>query len=93
MIHSKKTLDNHSKISTKNNFSYHSRNTQQLIMERLEEKHTLKDFIKVIDNKCKEWLNTKYAKWLRPETLFSVEHLDSYLQDEASTTEVLDMEK
>lgn len=77
---------------TKNNFSYHSRNTQQLIMDRMEEKFTLKDFIKVIDNKCAEWLNTEYAKWLRPETLFSVEHFDSYLQNKSSTMEILDMD-
>ena len=83
---------NYLNTKTKNNFSCHSRNTQQLIMERLEEKHTLKDFEKVIDNKCKEWLNTDMAKWLRPETLFSVEHFDSYLQNKLDTTEILDMD-
>ncbi|MCH7724603.1 MAG: conserved phage C-terminal domain-containing protein [Bacteroidetes bacterium] len=82
----------HLNQKTKNNYSYHSRNIQQLIMDRMEEKFTLKDFIKVIDNKCVEWLNTENAKWLRPETLFSVEHFDSYLQDKSSTTEILDMD-
>lgn len=62
------------------NYSYHTRNIQQLIMDRLEEKFTLNDFKKVIDNKCREWLNTNMAKYLRPETLFGVDHFDSYLQ-------------
>lgn len=65
------------------NYSYHARNIQQLVMDRLEEKFTVKDFKKVIDNKCRDWLNTKYAKFLRPETLFSVEHFDSYLNEKA----------
>ncbi|PCJ57906.1 MAG: hypothetical protein COA65_08585 [Rhodospirillaceae bacterium] len=63
------------------NYSYHARNIQQLVMDRLEEKFTVKDFKKVIDNKCRDWLNTQYAKYLRPETLFSVEHFDSYLNE------------
>ena len=65
------------------NFSHHARNIQQLVMDRMDEKFTVKDFKKVIDNKCRNWLNTKYAKFLRPETLFSVEHFDSYLNEKA----------
>jgi len=61
-------------------YSYHARNIQQLVMDRMDEKFTVKDFKKVIDNKCSEWLNTGMAKYLRPETLFSAEHFDSYLQ-------------
>lgn len=67
------------KVNSK--FSHHARNIQQLVMDRMDEKFTVKDFKKVIDNKCSEWLNTKYAKYLRPETLFSVEHFDSYLNE------------
>lgn len=66
---------------TGSNYSYHARNIQQLVMDRMDEKFTVNDFKKVIDNKCIEWLNTKYAKFLRPETLFSVEHFDSYLNE------------
>ena len=61
-------------------YSYHARNIQQLVMDRMDEKFTVNDFKKVIDNKCSEWLNTGMAKYLRPETLFSAEHFDSYLQ-------------
>jgi len=69
------------------NYSYHARNVQQLIMDRMDEKFTVKDFKKVIDNKCREWLNTSNAKWLRPETLFSVEHFDSYLNEKPEKKE------
>ena len=31
----------------------------------------MKDFFKVIDNKCAEWLGGKMDKFLRPDTLFS----------------------
>lgn len=45
--------------------------TKKLIHARLAEGFTLEDFKTVIDNKCADWLNTDYAKFLRPETLFS----------------------
>jgi uncharacterized phage protein (TIGR02220 family) len=70
-------------LKVNSNYSYNARNIQQLVMDRLEEKFTLNDFKKVIDNKCRDWLNTQYAKYLRPETLFSVEHFDSYLNEKA----------
>jgi hypothetical protein len=33
----------------------------------------------VIDYKVKEWSGTKWDKYLRPSTLFSVKHFDEYL--------------
>jgi uncharacterized phage protein (TIGR02220 family) len=47
-----------------------SERTKEKIRARVAEGFTLEDFKTVIDNKCAEWLNTDYAKFLRPETLF-----------------------
>lgn len=48
-----------------------SEKTKEKIRARLAEGYTLEDFKTVIDNKCADWLNTDYEKFLRPETLFS----------------------
>lgn len=48
-----------------------SSKTRTLINARIREGYTMEDFKTVIDNKCADWLNTDYAKFLRPETLFS----------------------
>lgn len=48
-----------------------SAKTKTLIHARLAEGFTVEDFKTVIDNKCADWLGTDYAKFLRPETLFS----------------------
>lgn len=52
--------------------------TRSLIKARLEEGFTEEDFYKVIDNKCKDWLDTKMSEYLRPETLFGTK-FESYL--------------
>ena len=44
------------------------------------------DMISVIDQKCKEWTNTKYAQYLRPSTLFG-EKFEIYLNDCQSVKE------
>lgn len=44
------------------------------------------DMISVIDQKSSEWTNTKYAKYLRPSTLFG-EKFEIYLNDCQSTKE------
>lgn len=55
-----------------------TRSTQEHINARLKEGFTEEDFIKVIDKKTKEWKNTKFEKFLRPDTLFSTK-FESYL--------------
>lgn len=45
---------------------------------RLNEGYTLDDFKSVIDAKCREWLGSDMAKYLRPETLFGTK-FDGYL--------------
>lgn len=52
--------------------------TKSLINARLKEGFTVDDFKTVIDKKSREWLNTDYAKYLRPETLFGTK-FESYL--------------
>lgn len=51
------------------------------IRARISEGYSVEDCIKVIDAKTKEWLNTDYAKFLRPETLFAPSKFQSYLID------------
>ena len=60
------------------NYKSSSKKTQSLIHARINEGFTLDDFKKVIDNKCDEWLNSEFEKFLRPETLFGTK-FESYL--------------
>ena len=60
--------------------------TKSLINARLKEGFNEEDFRKVIDNKCYEWLNTEYEKYLRPETLFGTK-FESYLNQKESIKE------
>lgn len=53
--------------------------TRKLIQARFNEKFTLEDFKKVIDNQTAKWLNDpKMADYLRPETLFGTK-FEGYL--------------
>jgi len=68
-------------LNQKANTAYKSttKKTRDLIKARYEEKFTLDDFKKVIDNKTAEWLNDpNMSKYLRPETLFGTK-FESYL--------------
>lgn len=57
----------------------------KLINGRLAEDFTVEDFKKVIDIKCSEWIGNKdFEKFLRPETLFSLTHFESYLNQKAA---------
>ena len=55
-----------------------SKKTQTCIHARTAEGYTVDDFKTVIDKKCREWLGTEFAKFLRPETLFGPK-FESYL--------------
>lgn len=66
------------------NYSYKTESTQHHINARLNEGYTVDDFKKVIDNKCKDWLNTDMSKYLRPITLFSAK-FESYLNQSDNT--------
>ena len=51
-------------------YKYNSKNTTKLIKARFNDGYILDDFYDVIDNKWKEWKNTEWEKYMRPETLF-----------------------
>lgn len=53
--------------------------TAKYIRGRLGDGYEVKDLLDVIDLKCKEWLGTEMAKYLRPATLFGPEKFPSYL--------------
>ena len=55
---------------TGQSFRSSSKATQQHINARLAEGFKLEDFMRVIDNKCADWLGTEWAQYLRPSTLF-----------------------
>lgn len=61
-------------------------NTQSTISKikaRLKEGFTVDDFKTVIDKKFAEWgSDPKMKQYLRPETLFSAEHFESYLNQQ-----------
>jgi uncharacterized phage protein (TIGR02220 family) len=67
-------------LNTRANKNYFTRTkpTRDAIRARLEEGHTVEDFKRCIDNKAAQWLGTENEKYLRPETLFSPKHFDSY---------------
>lgn len=62
--------------------------TKRLVKARLNQNFTLEDFKKVIDIKCKQWLNNDMKKYLRPETLFG-NKFESYLNESPPISEEL----
>lgn len=52
-------------------YSTKSSKTHSLVSARLNEGYSVEDFKLVIDQKYKDWNDTDYSKYLRPETLFS----------------------
>lgn len=61
------------------NYRATNKATQRLIKARFNEGMTTKDFKKVIDNKCDDWLkDQKMCEYLRPATLFGSK-FESYL--------------
>lgn len=82
---------------TGKNYRHTTKKTQAYIDARLNEDFTEEDFYRVIEIKCEEWLDTKYEKYLRPETLFGSK-FEGYLNQskrqqnkEQSKGKVLDM--
>lgn len=69
-------------LNQRANTSYRttSKLTQQLIQARMKEGFTEADFYKVIDHKTKTWRNTKFEKYLRPQTLFGPK-FEGYLNE------------
>jgi len=74
-------------------FKWQTESTRKHINARLEDGYTYEDFCKVIDNKCEAWLNDpRMNTYLRPDTLFTPSHFESYLNEkpQINTNEVVE---
>lgn len=67
-------------------YRHTSKLTTKYISARLNDGFSIEDFEKVINNKCNEWLNSKWEKYLRPETLFGSK-FESYLNQRQSVSD------
>ncbi|SDO78944.1 conserved phage C-terminal domain-containing protein [Clostridium gasigenes] len=76
-----KNIMDYLNMKCKTNYKYTNEETQNLINARIKEGNTLEDFIKVIDNKYKQWEDSDMRRYLRPVTLFS-EKFERYLNEE-----------
>lgn len=70
---------NHLNQCTGKNFRSNTAATVRMIDARLNDGYTVEDFKEVIDNKVYEWKGTEQEQYLRPETLFTPSHFESYL--------------
>jgi uncharacterized phage protein (TIGR02220 family) len=60
------------------NYKASTVNTKKHINARLNDGYKYEDFVKVIDNKYKDWKGTEWEQYLRPDTLFGTK-FESYL--------------
>ena len=75
-----KTILDHLNIKTGRNYKYTTATTLKLINARRSEGFEVRDFLKVIDNQCKAWMNSEMEQYLRPETLFG-DKFDGYVNN------------
>ena len=68
-------------LCTNRKFTYKNESNNKNIRARLKEGYTVDDFKKIIDIKCQNWKGTEWENFLRPETLFSAKHFESYLNE------------
>lgn len=72
-------------------FSPKSDETIKMIKGRMASGYTLEDFISVIDNMSRSWLDDpKFSQYLRPSTLFRASNFENYLNFKSAQTELLD---
>lgn len=66
-------------------FKASNKSTSRLISARLKDGYSVEDFKEVIDKKCVEWMeDPQMQSYLRPETLFTPAHFESYLNQSVS---------
>ena len=71
------------------NFDPKNKANRDLIEARYKEGRTLEQFKKVIDKKVADWSSDEnMMKYLRPETLFTRKHFESYLNEPKSMKEM-----
>ncbi len=78
LINTTKKVIEHLNAKCKTRYRSDAAYTIQYIADKLSQGYTEDDFIKVIDNKASDWLNTEYARYLRPSTLFG-DKFEEYL--------------
>lgn len=77
-----KEVINYLNERTNKKFTTDSDFVKIIIVDRLEENHTVEEFKMVIDHKTDEWLNNKeFNKHLRPGTLFNKNNFERYLNE------------
>ena len=65
-----------------------AKSNTQFINARLDDGYTVEDFVRVIDLKTKQWLNTQHDKYLRPSTLFNAEKMEAYVNEKENINKV-----
>ena len=73
-------------LKTGKSYKHTTKKTKSLIKARLNERFTVDDFKKVIDNMCAKWIGTKWEEFLRPNTLFAGK-FDDYLNQTPTKSE------
>jgi len=61
--------------------------TVRLVNGRLREGYTVEDFKTVHAKKCKEWVGTKYERFLTPDTMYTAIKFEKYLNQKITTQE------
>ena len=75
------TVENIIKVLNQCASRHYKSDTQEtlgFIIPLLELGYKFADFVKVITTKCKDWLGTPFAKYLRPKTLFRADNFAKY---------------
>lgn len=85
LINTTKKVIEHLNFKCKTRYRSDATYTIQYIADKLRQGYTADDFIKVIDNKADDWLNTEYARYLRPSTLFG-DKFEEYLNKPVAET-------
>lgn len=73
------TVVNYLNQTIRTRYKINSGGTIRYIKKLLKDGFNLEDFKNVIDNKSREWMNTKYERYLRPSTLFRRQNFEEYL--------------
>lgn len=76
-------------LKTGKSYKHTTKKTKSLIKARLNERFTVDDFKKVIDNMCAKWIGTKWEEFLRPNTLFAGK-FDDYLNQTPTKSETME---
>lgn len=66
-------------IKTGSKYRSNSKETIKIISKAFDDKYSLDDLKKIVDNMTSAWTGTDYEPYLRPSTLFRSSNLEKYL--------------